>query len=420
MRLYLALLILILLGLGWQSNVTGSVSTWLRQRGADALALPDVEKDVSTSLEAGRRRLQVAGELQEDVHLQQWLRLRVDAGAQEVNALIRDVQSGYPEYQQVAVMQSHHATVEEMLAHVAAWTELGNREFTHAAVVVRPFLGGLGWHCCVIVGQRLPVFSPEGLSGEGPQLFYSECSLCKKGLACQIPRHTRSLSLLCPSCHRTYAVLASGSDGKFRYVNEFLTGYAPPARFPKQQSRLDELMTIWRAVSTGCHYTSDTGTDDSDAWQTARETQALGQGDCEDSAILLADWLLARGFEARICIGRFAERGGHAWVVVRLEGAMYLLESTQGTLEARQPPLLKEVGSRYVPEVLFDRASIYVRRHPQALWNSDFWSEQTWERIVPREKKSGPHPPPPQTAGPAGESDPLDLTLRIDPLASQP
>ncbi len=383
MRLLLLVLVLALLGLGWRTNLAGSVGTWWRQRGGEALKVSDLENDLSTRLLAARQRHRVGG-LLPDAELQKWLGDRMEQDIPDMNALIQEAQNAFPEYQQMAALQTWRATEEELSANLEAWPELGAKACTHLAVMVRPSWGSFGWHGCVIVGQRLPAFTPEALSGLKDVLYYSECALCGRRQACQIPRHTRSLSLECGGCRRVYSMVASGSDGRYRYVNEFLEGYAPPAMFPKEQPRVAELLTIWRAVSAGCVYTQDTGTDDNDAWQTARETQALGRGDCEDSAILLADWLIARGFEARVALGRFAERGGHAWVVVRLEGEEYLLESTEGTTGARKAPLLSEVGSRYVPEILFDRNAFYTRQQPMAPWNGDFWSEKTWLRVEPR------------------------------------
>ncbi|RBP47411.1 transglutaminase superfamily protein [Roseimicrobium gellanilyticum] len=382
MRLLILVLLLALLGLGWRANLAGSVGTWWQQRGADARKTAELEQDLVTRLQQTRQQMRV-GDIQPDARLQQWLGQRMEHETQDMNALIHDAQNVFPEYQQMAALQTWRATEKELATNLQTWPEIGGESYSHLALTVRPSWGGLGWHGCLVVGQRLPAFTPEALNASRQSLFYSECTLCGRKQACQIPRHTRSLSLECGGCRRMYAMVASGSNGQYRYVNEFLEGYEPPAMYPENQPRLAELMTIWRAVSAGCQYTQDTGTDDNDAWQTARETQALGRGDCEDSAILLADWLLARGFEARVALGRYAERGGHAWVIVRLEGEEYLLESTEGTTGARKAPLLSEVGSRYVPEILFDRDAFYTRIQPLALWNGDFWTDKTWLRVVP-------------------------------------
>lgn len=338
-----------------------------------------------TGMLAARQRLG-AGSLMPDLQLQQWLLKRLESGAHNVDDLVSAAQQAWPQYVQTAVFRSRSATSEGLLEQISGWSELATRDLSHLAVMVEPAAFGLGWQGTVLVGHRLPLFTPETLNESKEDSFYSVCTLCKRGQPCQIPRHSRSLSLACPHCHRVYAMLAADSQGQFRYVNEYLTGYAPPARYPKGQTRLAELMTIWRTVAAGCRYTLDTG--ENDAWQTARETQAMGKGDCEDSSILLADWLLARDFQARVAIGRYAERGGHAWVVVRLDEKDYLLESTEGASNEQRPPLLAEVGSRYVPELLFDHLAFFIRNQPDALWNSDFWGESTWKRVVPRERFS--------------------------------
>lgn len=384
MRLLLLCLLLLALGVVWRSNLFGSVGNWWQQSGSAALSATTVEDLTTTGLLVTREKRRVRSLLPDD-RLHVWLEQRVGDGAPDVGSLADELQEAFPEYQQIAVFQAWQPTSEDLAARLSSWTELGTKEFTHMAVHILPSMWNLGWKGWVVIGQKLPPFSPEALANPGDSLFYSVCGICGKGQSCQIPRHTRSLSLECSHCQHTYAMIASGSDGTFRYVNEYLTGYAPRAHYARSATRLSELMSIWHAVSTGCRYTQDTGTDDNDAWQTARETQVLGQGDCEDTAILLADWLLVRGFEARVALGRYAERGGHAWVVVRLEGQTYLLESTEGASSRKKPPLLRDVGSRYIPETLFDREALYTRQHPLAPWNGDFWGEMTWLRVNPRQ-----------------------------------
>jgi hypothetical protein len=319
-----------------------------------------------------------------DVALQEWLLNRMESGPVDAESIAQGARSSWPQYQELIVFKSNSATADGLLQQISSWPDLNTHGLTHVAAVAQQGAFGLGWSITVLVGQRLPLFTPEALGDPKQEKFYSICGLCGKGQACQIPRHLRSLSLECPQCQRIYAMVAADTHGQFRYVNEYLTGYAPPAHYPRGQSKLAELMAIWRAVTSECHYTADSGDDDNDAWQTAQETQALGTGDCEDSSILLADWLLSRGFQARVALGRYAERGGHAWVVVRLNDQDYLFESTEGTSGAQRPPLLSEVGSRYVPELLFDRLALFVRKQPNDSWNGDFWGEHTWQRVVPR------------------------------------
>ena len=371
---------------GWLENA----GLWWRHLGHPERHLEaeaEMDGKAVTGLLAARKRLGT-GLIMPDIQLQQWLLEKQQQGIVEPDALVDAVQLSWPQYIRVAVFRCRSFSGDELLAQMGSWSELADGELTHLAVVVEPAFYGLGWQATVLAGHKLPTFSPEALNKTKEKAFFTTCTLCKKGQACEIPRHSRSVSLECPHCHRVYAMLAADTHGQFRYVNEYLTGYAPPARFPKQQTRLQELMTIWRSVAGGCHYTMDDGDDSSDAWQTAQETQARGQGDCEDSSILLADWLIARDFQARVALGRYAERGGHAWVVVRLEDQDYLLESTEGASGAQRPPLLAEVGSRYVPEILFDHLAFYTRTQPNASWAGDFWSEKTWQRVSPRSRFS--------------------------------
>ena len=48
------------------------------------------------------------------------------------------------------------------------------------------------------------------------------------------------------------------------------------------------------------------------------------------------------------------------------------------------PPLADLIGSRYVPEALFDRKAIFARSKPSGVWNGDYWSTKNWSRIEPR------------------------------------
>ncbi len=375
---------------GWLPNAVASWHRGPSGSGASAEATTLEERVISAVLNARQR--QGMPPVKADTELDSWLVDHIKPVPVDVETLAQGARQDWPQYEEMIVFSAQSATATGLIEQVVNWPDLAARGVTHVAAMTEPALFGLGWRATVILGQRLPTFSPEALSDASQSKFYTVCTLCQKGQACQIPRHTRTLSLECPNCHRVYAMVAADSHGRFRYANEYLTGYAPPAHFPKGQSKLAELMTIWRTVASGCRYTADAGDDDNDAWQTAQETQALGTGDCEDSAILLADWLIARSFQARVALGRYAERGGHAWVVVRLDGKDYLLESTEGASHAQRPPLLEEVGSRYVPELLFDPQAFYTSKQDAGAWKGDYWDDNAWQRVVPR-----PRPPASQS-----------------------
>jgi hypothetical protein len=44
---------------------------------------------------------------------------------------------------------------------------------------------------------------------------------------------------------------------------------------------------------------------------------------------------------------------------------------------------VSRIGSRYVPEVLFDRWHLYTRKTNHQTWNGDYWSPDQWTKITP-------------------------------------
>jgi predicted transglutaminase-like cysteine proteinase len=325
--------------------------------------------------------------LKVDAELESWLAeefLAMNSG--DINRITQRIQDAAPRYAKVSVCMASGPTLRSLLDQFHDFSHKTDTEMTHLASAVRSSSGGLIYHALLVVGQRLEVFSPEAIAGTQDESFFSTCSHCQHPHIVRISRQPHSLGLECPDCRRTYAVVASDRTGHYRYVNEFLTGYAPPAVFAKDYSRVHELFTIWSAVHSNCVYTKDPGVgkNATDEWQTSLETQRRGKGDCEDSAIYLCDWLLARGFQARVALGRYGDMGGHAWVVVRLDDKEYLLESTEGRPDPSNPPLVSRVGSRYVPEVMFDRYSLFVRATPGQAWKGDYWSGKVWAKLEPR------------------------------------
>jgi hypothetical protein len=96
-----------------------------------------------------------------------------------------------------------------------------------------------------------------------------------------------------------------------------------------------------------------------DAWQLPEETLALGVGDCEDRATLLASALVAAGispYNVRVALGTItvkkprlpAQKHAHAWVVYRSE---------HGSWSALEPV---PVGSGRHPNVTFSYSPEYV------------------------------------------------------------
>jgi hypothetical protein len=352
----------------------------------DAYTLDRFETDLVRQIN-DKRRADGLSAVVLDQDLDRWLEKQMDSLAlDDVNGVTKRIQEAQPRYFRVSVCTASGPTIRALVRDFHDFSQRTTPEMTHVACAVRPELAGMAQQGVLIVGQRLEDFSPEALTSSTADAFFSICPHCQHPHVVRISRQQRSLGLECPECRRTYAVVASDQNNRFRYVNEFLTGYAPPAVFARDQSRLRELFTIWSAVHENCIYTKDPGarSDQTDSWQTSLETQRAGTGDCEDSSIFLCDWLLSRGFQARVALGRYGDLGGHAWCVVNIEGQEYLLESTEGKPDPNNPPLVSRVGSRYVPEVQFDRFAIYVRAVPGQTWQGKYWSETAWARVEPR------------------------------------
>lgn len=337
--------------------------------------------------------------LRVDPELEDWLeRAAPTLNTDNLNQLTEKVQAGVPRYMHVEVCCASSPSLRDLLQRFQDFTRKAPAAMSHMAVLLRPRASGLMQEALLVMGQRLQDFSPEALSQSAAGPYFSVCVHCQQPHYITLADGQRSVSLECPKCRRKYAVIAADRTGKFRYVNEYLTGYAPPAHFARNQSRVQQMFTIWEAVHNNCHYTNDPGAkpgssfatkEQVDSWQFADETQRLLRGDCEDSSIFLADWLMSRGFQVRVALGRYGDLGGHAWCVVKIEDKEYLLESTDNRPDPTDPPLASRIGSRYVPEVLFDRHAIYVPSSPTRAWKGDYWSSNYWTRIEPRAHVGG-------------------------------
>jgi hypothetical protein len=201
------------------------------------------------------------------------------------------------------------------------------------------------------------------------------------------------------------------------YSMQFLVGSKWPnaGSCPEPPGSAARVEAMWLDVAEKIVYQKD---DESfpgrqEVWQTAEETLRAGFGDCEDHSILLVDWLLAEGYEARVAIGesRFGDGqwGGHAWVVLRLEGKEYLIEATRNVVaedretaeskalrRARREHLklegIETKAASYRPAGMFDRGRYWMRKgfasdknipSPESYWSGEEeWIEGMWLRSV--------------------------------------
>jgi hypothetical protein len=148
--------------------------------------------------------------------------------------------------------------------------------------------------------------------------------------------------------------VAVGIDQRPYFANSYLVGFMP--------FETDHVWVPLATLSMRKRYQLDHvqyGPSMADVWQNSEQAYYYGHGDCEDHALLLADWLIGLGYEARVVIGQIAA-GGHAWVVVFLNGSEYILEAT----DKRRPSSINDfiLASRatdYRPRLQFDRTRFW-------------------------------------------------------------
>ncbi|MEM6708876.1 MAG: hypothetical protein AAF648_08840 [Pseudomonadota bacterium] len=177
--------------------------------------------------------------------------------------------------------------------------------------------------------------------------------------------------------------LAHGVDRGYHVWQSFLERYVP---FEVDNPWYPLLHLASRKSYLYDHQQYRIGTDE-DLWQTSRQAFREPQGDCEDHAILLADWLIGIGERARVAVGTM--RGeGHAWVVLFREGREYLLESTRknGLTGLKRYPLAA-LHPEYHPQYQFDRDYFWIHTgsQPTVRYDGEHWQRQSrFERPAAR------------------------------------
>ncbi len=164
------------------------------------------------------------------------------------------------------------------------------------------------------------------------------------------------------------AASALGTDADHHFVNSFLVGFAP---FEAE----DPWVPLF-ALSLRMKYGFDQSLfGASDVWQTSEQAYFNSLGDCEDHSILLADWLIEMGYDARVVIGN--QRGqGHAWVVVFGKSEVYLVEATsKRKIKNWKHVPLARMATDYHGIAMFNRENlwIYTGRVPSPDYRSSAW-----------------------------------------------
>ncbi len=233
--------------------------------------------------------------------------------------------------------------------------------------------------CLLIAAKKVPKFNLT-LFNNGHSEFYVTCRNCNKSHIGKLDKCGLAIAMKCSHCNRSYDLIAADMLGNYHRANHYLHGYRPPPEIASgATTRIEELTALWAAVVARCRYSKDLAglAGKKDSWQAPSDTYSFRNGDCEDTSLLLADWLISRGFNTRVVIGHAPGKGEHAWCVTELEGRQYLLETTLEKIPDR-PPETQLEASRYHPRFSFDRQNIYFVNG--ATRNvSDYFSPDLWE-----------------------------------------
>ncbi|MCC4798358.1 transglutaminase domain-containing protein [Enterovibrio norvegicus] len=151
-----------------------------------------------------------------------------------------------------------------------------------------------------------------------------------------------------------FTSLAPDINGDFHLTHSYLEGYLPF----KVDNPLIPMLTIARKKKY--QYDHEQYKGNMEVWQSSKQSYFYPSGDCEDHAILLADWLIELGYDARVVIGDY-DGGGHAWVVMFYKGKEYVLEATQKSGFGRQYPLASTLP-KYHPTAMFNREHYWVNQ----------------------------------------------------------
>ena len=169
-----------------------------------------------------------------------------------------------------------------------------------------------------------------------------------------------------------FAYAAKGVDKNYYFANSYLIGFQPY----KTDKVWQPLVTL--ALKKTYQFDHEQyGQKWQDIWQNSHQAYLYSHGDCEDHAILLADWLIEMGYDARVALGRVPS-GGHAWVILFHDGKEYLLEAT----DKRRPRSLGDFklakyAPEYQPEFQFNRTKFWTNTGSKltTLYSGSNWVE---------------------------------------------
>ena len=182
-----------------------------------------------------------------------------------------------------------------------------------------------------------------------------------------------------------YTMSAQGIDKLQYLVNNYLEGYQP--------FEVENVMLPLYALSQRKSYLLDSKqySGREDVWQSSRQAFYYPRGDCEDHAVVLADWLIEMGEDARVVVVDM-DGGGHDWVVLFKEGKEFLLEATKKVgLSRNKPYPLAMLYPGYHPKYMFNREHFWENTGSKLTtqYSTDKWQKKSRYNFLPFDSRFG-------------------------------
>lgn len=387
----ISVVLLLLLIAGYKGHEKGLWKRWFGKQPAELSR--SATEDILLTYLNGKREILGLKALAINEELSDWIADEAAAilpNEESIVRLLNNVEEHFPAVKTAKAVYAENRDAAEILSTLLDWSEAAtDPTLTHLTVHVFPKSSWKRFRVVAVAVRKLPRFDPTllGMGRENAEV-YNICPQCNHAHVTTITRSSLAVALNCDRCGEDYDIYAMRLDGGYLRVTDLLKGYEGLAVFQPGMTKYQEMMAIWGSVLKDFTYTLDMegANGHQDTWQTASETASFRNGDCEDTSIFMADWLISRGIEARVAFGLVYPGEGHAWCVARIDGEEYILESTGGVADPSSPPQTTRTSTAYLPVAMFDRENIYFRNSNG--WTPRYWADTEW-RTVPYARGGG-------------------------------
>lgn len=163
---------------------------------------------------------------------------------------------------------------------------------------------------------------------------------------------------------------AFGLDKQAHFANSYLVGYQPF----ETDNLWEPLYTLATTKTYQYDHLQYSGI--LEMWQNSRQAFYYPRGDCEDHALVLADWLISMNEDARVAVGTY-RGGGHAWVILFKDGSEYLLEATSKRKNKTDVFPLAVLQTDYNPNYMFNRQYFWLKQGKR----TTSYSGRNWKKM---------------------------------------